>query len=406
MKLFGINEFSARLPGVLSFAITLLIVWSVLRHYTTEEIARRAVFLMLSSAVLFVVCGFVIVDLMVTMEVTGALFSYFAFTRENRPDVRARWSLLIFFMLALGFITKGPVTLVLFSLPILLWTLWFRQWHDIVDQNWYWGITLFAVITIPWFILAEQKNPGFLRYFFINENFLRFVTHEYGDKYGAGHEHVRGTALWMMLAAAVPWSIYILFRLFQERKRLPIKEAILCKEAAFFLCVFVANTLFWSMARQLLIAYLYPAVPAFAAWLSILISRNSRLSPGHDPLFRKTSLTICIGVIFAIPASVPLWSYQSTKSIIEKAHTLSSDETYTLYFVRRIPYSAYFYSNNIIAHPTESLEESMNYSLENTRTFYIAEKKYWIKLPDSYRQKVSILSQEKKYILFCTETKN
>lgn len=401
MKLFGINEFSARLPGVLSFAITLLIVWAVLRRYTTEEIGWRAVFLILSSAVLFVASGVVIVDMMVTMAVTGALFSYFAFTRENRSTVRRRWSVLVFVMLALGFMTKGPVAMVLFGLPVLLWTMWFGRWREILAQEWYWGITVFAVITVPWFILAEQKNPGFIRYFFVNENFLRFVVHEYGDKYGSGHEHIRGTALWMMLASAVPWSIYILYRLFEERKHFSFKTVFLYEGASLFLCVFAAITLFWVMARQLLIAYLFPAVPAFAAWLSILISRYPCLRAETDPIFKKTSIVIGWCIVLAILISISLTAHHSTKYIIKKAHTLSDGKQYGLYFVRRIPFSAYFYGNNhIIAHPNESNEESMNYYHENDPFLYVAEKKYWTELPDSYRQKVSILSEGGKYILY------
>ncbi len=406
MKLFGLNEFSARLPGILSFAITLLIVWAVLRRYTTEEIGWRAVFLILSSAVLFVASGVVIVDMMVTMTVTGALFSYFAFTRENRSTARRCWSVLVFVMLALGFMTKGPVAIVLFGLPVLLWTMWFGRWKEILVQEWYWGITLFAVIIVPWFILAEQKNPGFIRYFFVNENFLRFVVHEYGDKYGSGHEHIRGTALWMMLASAVPWSIYILYRLFEERKHLSFKALFLYEGASLFLCVFAANTLFWVMARQLLIAYLFPAVPAFAAWLSILISRYPCLRAQTDPIFKRTSIVIGWCIVLAILISIPLTAHHSTKYIIKKAHTFSDGKQYGLYFVRRIPYSAYFYdSNAIIAHPTESVEDSMNYPHSNNPLFYIAEKKYWTELPDSYRRTVSVLSEGSKYILYDVEQK-
>ena len=103
----------------------------------------------------------------------------------------------------------------------------------------------------------------------------------------------------------------------------------------------------------------------------------------------------------AILISIPLTAHHSTKYIIKKAHTFSEGKQYGLYFVRRIPYSAYFYdSNAIIAHPTESVEDSMNYPHSNNPLFYIAEKKYWTELPDSYRRTVSVLSEGSKYILY------
>lgn len=45
-----------------------------------------------------------------------------------------------------------------------------------------------------WFAACELRNPGFLPYFFVNENFLRFITPDYGDAYGNGHVYPRGAA--------------------------------------------------------------------------------------------------------------------------------------------------------------------------------------------------------------------
>jgi len=397
MKLFGINEFSARLPGVISFALTLLVIGVVLGKYMTQEIAWRAVFLCLSSVVLFVSSGIVIVDILLTMCITGALLGYYAFCRESNPAVQKRWSLLVFVMLGLGFMTKGPVAIVLFGLPVLLWTVWFRRWKEVLAQEWYWGITLFAVIVIPWFFLVEERNPGFLRYFFVNENFLRFTVHQYGDRYGSGHEHLRGAALWMMLLAAAPWSFYALYRGFQHRKQHLVKAILHDEELAFFLGVVVVNTLFWCLARQLLMTYLYAMVPVFAVGLSILMARYPQWTPPKDPLFKKTALIIGFALIIGIPL-FPLWSHRSAKNIVEKASEISKNQPASLYFIRRVPYSAYFYGNEtVIPHPDETVEAGL---VENKQRLYAAEKKYYNELPKEISRTIDVLSQDGVYVLF------
>ena len=378
MKIFGINEFSARLPGVISLAITLMLMWQVLRRYTTVEIAWRAVLLCVSSVVIFVSSGIVIVDIMLTMGLSGALFAYFAFSMETDRSIRRRWSLLVFVMLALGFMTKGPVVLVLFGLPVLVWTAWFHRYRDIVDYTWHLGLTIFFVIVLPWFLLAENQNPGFMKYFFVHENFLRFVTHDYGDKYGGGHEHIRGAAIWMMFVAASPWSFYLLYKLIKLKKQIHFKMVFCNEQLAFFITVVIVNTLFWSFARQLLITYLFPMVPLFAAWLAILVSRYPILAPPKDTLFKRCSLVIGFVTIATIVIASPFtYHLTSTKSVIKKATDSPDAHGCSLYFVRHVPYSAYFYGNDkVIPHSKETVEASLKNIAQKSHLLGIAKKKY------------------------------
>lgn len=65
--------------------------------------------------------GIVAVDMVFSACVAGSLLAYFAFQCEPERSSRRRWSLLVFLLLAAGFLTKGPVALVLFGLPVLIW---------------------------------------------------------------------------------------------------------------------------------------------------------------------------------------------------------------------------------------------------------------------------------------------
>lgn len=401
MKVFGVNEFSARLPGLLSLAVTLSLMWHILRKYAGEAVAWRAVFVLLSSVVIFVSSGVVIVDVMIMMSVAGSLLSYYAFSMEPKQTVRKHWSLLIFLMLAIGFMTKGPVAIALFAMPVLTWTAWFRRWKDLKDHAWLSGSVLFLVMVTPWFTLCEIKNPGFIRYFFIHENFLRFVTHEYGDKYGSGHEHLRGTAIWMMIVAACPWSIDIFCKLVHHRKDISFKKIFGDERLAFFLCSVLVNTLFWSLAHQLLITYLFPMVPLFAVWLAMLISRCPNLESPQDVLFKKAALIISGSIIVIFAAITPFFSqYRSTKSIIYKAGQLYPASS-KLYFVRSVPYSAYFYSENkVIPHPNEIIETSIKTGLLDENTVFVAKIDDYEDIFESKHYLLSFQERYGKYVLF------
>ena len=400
IKVFGVSEFSVRLPGFLSLVVTLFLMWKVLARYADQTIAWRSVFMLVSSVVIFVSSGIVIVDVMVMMSVAGALLGYYAFMMEPEASVRKRWSLLIFVMLSIGFMTKGPVTLVLFGLPVLVWTGWFRRWRDLKDHAWIWGSVLFLIMTVPWFVLCEKENPGFLRYFFVNENFLRFVIHEYGDKYGSGHEHIRGTAIWMMVVAACPWSFYAFYKLIQHRKQISFKAVLCQEELAFFLCVVVVNTLFWSLARQLLISYLFPMVPLFAVWLAMLVSKYPVLKPNKDTLFKNNA---CIIVISVVTVFVFISTYmngrRSTKLVIDQA--IESYPTCRVYFLRQVPFSAYFYGGDkVIPHPKELVGESVRKGLMGNDTVFVAKLRYYERLFEHHPYRVSFKERYGEYVIF------
>jgi hypothetical protein len=74
------------------------------------------------------------------------------------------------------------------------------------------------VIVVPYFWLVELRQPGFLKYFLINENIMRFLVQEYGDRYGAGRETFRGMALIWMWVVMLPWSFFLLFFRSREAK--------------------------------------------------------------------------------------------------------------------------------------------------------------------------------------------
>jgi len=106
--------------------------------------------------------------------------------------------------LGLGFVTKGPIALVLPALGILPLA-WQRRGEWPRPGAWIAaGAFLFAVFGLGWYVLAWLRlGEGPLAYFFLSENLERFA----GSRYDAGQP------VWFYLptylAEGAPWSLFL-----------------------------------------------------------------------------------------------------------------------------------------------------------------------------------------------------
>lgn len=131
---------------------------------------------------------------------------------EAAAATRRRWLWLAAIAVALGFLTKGPVAIVLLALVVgpVIWLerwrargtrpAWPVRWLDL-------GIAAALVIAIvaPWFVLATDANGWqFLRAFFVGENVDRFLT----DRFNAAQPS------WyygpVIAGGFLPWSPFLL----------------------------------------------------------------------------------------------------------------------------------------------------------------------------------------------------
>jgi 4-amino-4-deoxy-L-arabinose transferase len=109
---------------------------------------------------------------------------------------------LVLFWLALagGMMTKGPVGVVVPMLVAMATLLWLRQPRRIAALGWLWGLPLFAVVALPWFLVVAAHFD--LWGFFIGrETVGRFFT----------SVHKRNEPFWFFFAVLpvglLPWTL-------------------------------------------------------------------------------------------------------------------------------------------------------------------------------------------------------
>jgi 4-amino-4-deoxy-L-arabinose transferase-like glycosyltransferase len=388
-RLFGMNEFALRFPSLLSafFLVTLMIV--VLRRYVDRNLAFPAALILSSGVLFFILAGAVVVDMSLAFCVAGAILSYQAFLAEKAKVRKRFWSLCVFTLLALGFLIKGPIAVVLFGIPVFLWTFIQRRWNTLKDHGWWMGIFIFLFITVPWFWLAENRNPGFLKYFFLNENLLRFVTHRYGDLYGSGRTQPYGAAAVMLFLAGLPWTLACAILLLKQHRWKWLGSFFKDERTSLFTFALVGMTLFLCFARQLIMPYVLPILPFFAIWSAVFLEKSG--------VSRATMMRFSVALVilygFVHPLALPLVEKKfSTRGIVKLARNKieHSGLNNGLIFVHNIPYSAYFYGQDlIIPYENEGTEFAVLQGLNSGKNYlYTVKRKYRSEIPPSLLDKL------------------
>jgi 4-amino-4-deoxy-L-arabinose transferase-like glycosyltransferase len=175
--------------------------------------------------------------------------------------------------LGLGFLTKGPVALLLpgFGLALLLWQRRAAV-RSLSGKGLGLAVLLFAVMGFGWFVvLLTRLGWDPLEYFFLHENLERFAGDTYDD----------GRAAWYYLvtylAEGLPWSLVLLAALARDLRRVPQEPG---RDGARLLAAWVGLMLVpLSLSRGKLDYYLLPLYPAVSLIVGRYLSRPSWSRP-------------------------------------------------------------------------------------------------------------------------------
>jgi len=270
-RTFGMEEWSSRLPSFISALGIIFAIFFFTRRLFGNPEAIAAALISLSSLMFFFLAGASVTDVTLSFFVTlGTIFLY-RFVAS--PEVSTKWIYASAMSAALAFLCKGPIGIILIGLPILIFSVFRRDFAWMKRVPWIFVLVLFLMVVIPWFALNEIRNPGSLRYFFWNENIARYLFEDYGDKYGSGHIHTYGTS-WLMLALTFcPWTLVLATKLLKgDRLALSalFKEE---KSLVFILSWAVASPLFFTFVKQLHAMYILPSFPPLAIMTAVLLLR-------------------------------------------------------------------------------------------------------------------------------------
>ena len=360
----GISEFSARLPHFICGLITSYMVFRFTKSLTNKNSAIFSLLILTSSLGFILAIGMVMTDSALLMAYTLAMVCYWQCYSQKDKVVSGH---LFFVALALGMLIKGPVAGVLIGISLVCWSVWQGCFKVAIKRlPWLTGILVFLLLTLPWYIWAEIRTPGFLEYFILGEHVQRFLVAGWqGDLYGTAHVKPRGIIWLYWLICASPWSFIALGLLVKKYRgiELPQNKYQVQGINKYLICWMISPLLLFSLAGNILPIYV---LPGFSA-LAVLIALNCQLTKANN-YFALVSLVLLTIIIIVL--SLGLVNKKSEAQLLGIDRSFSQNTQ--LYYWKKRPFSAQFYSKGQ-AQLLES-KDRLNNLLESGETFYIAIK--------------------------------
>jgi 4-amino-4-deoxy-L-arabinose transferase-like glycosyltransferase len=208
-KVLGVNEFSTRLPMVLSVMLLGVLAFCWGRRAFGERTGIYGGLFVYTCAGVYLFTRVLIPDVLLSLLIAAAM--YFFLTALEVGAAAWRWYA-GYAMMALGVLTKGLIALVFPGGAAFFFLLVTGEWRRWREFRLFSGLALFLAIAAPWHILAGLRNPGtaehhgFFWFYFVNEHYLRFL----GRRYPRDYSKLPATLYWTLhLVWLFPWSLYL-----------------------------------------------------------------------------------------------------------------------------------------------------------------------------------------------------
>lgn len=259
-KLFGISDFTSRIPNTLIASGSVALMYHlVYRIKESTHIAVTSAILLFGALQFWYISHAVITDgflFFFSLAIFG--YSYLAFTKNDKHSMVKAYA-----AAALAVVTKGPVGIVLPGLILLLFIA--ARWFTQKDKDEYslakditllfnpLGILLFIVLASPWYIAMYLiHGQEFISGFLGLHNMERAFVSEH-PKFNVWYYY-----LIIVPLALLPWTPAVIYRL----KNITWKNNFYLLGAIWFVVI----VLFYSLVATKYITYTLPAIIPCLIW--------------------------------------------------------------------------------------------------------------------------------------------
>jgi 4-amino-4-deoxy-L-arabinose transferase-like glycosyltransferase len=198
---FGLSEWSARLPSALAGFLSVLLIYELGRRMFGRATG------LLAGLILPSVAQFAMLTHAATPDSTLLacnLLAFLLFWSGHLNGSRTWWRTMAIGS-ALGFLTKGPIGVVLPGIVVAWYFAWNGELRRLFSVRFFLSAFIFALIAGPWYGIVSSETRGeWLKAFIAKENVDRFLNPM--DR----HEGFPGYYLAVMTVMYSPWSAFLI----------------------------------------------------------------------------------------------------------------------------------------------------------------------------------------------------
>lgn len=268
LKVFGNTEFAANLVNALMGLMTCVVVFFAISRLFGSLQGLFSALILGTSAIFFVLARVATLDMTLTLFLTTALLCFLLANKELSKSARRNYLWLMYICAALATMTKGLIGIVFPGCIILFWVLICNEWSKLKNYCIPVGILIFLIITLPWHILVQYRNPEFFNFYFLEQHFLRYFT-----------DYAGRSQVWWFLPATViggffPWIFWLPQAI---RVNLPGSWRQNCKQHKneLFLVIWAAFIyIFYTFSNSQLLPYTLPILPPLAILTGNYLTAN------------------------------------------------------------------------------------------------------------------------------------
>ena len=212
MKVFGVNEFSARFPNAICGIITLVLIFKIGKQIFNEYFARIWVMVYLGTFVTFLYFESGIIDPWFNLFIFLAIYYFYSLTTSIQVN-RLKQATLTGVFLGLAVLTKGPVAILIALLTYVVFVVLNRFRFFINGKEFMFFFAATLIVCFAWFgIDLIQNGPSFLIEF-LQRQIAIFSTND------ADHGEPFFYHWWVLLLGCFPASIFFMKGMFVQVER-------------------------------------------------------------------------------------------------------------------------------------------------------------------------------------------
>ncbi|NKI25770.1 glycosyltransferase family 39 protein [Arenibacter sp. 6A1] len=173
-QIFGINEYGARFFLSVALVFQLLLVFKISKLLFNDlKVALAAAIIYFSFPIVLIAARVLTTDAYMATFVIWSVYWILCYKRNRAP----RYLYGFFIVLALAFLTKGPVAVLPVAIFLVVWKVLYKETISLTIHH-YLGFVLCLLLSSSWFLAVMTNTPHFLDYLINDQIIARSLSAE------------------------------------------------------------------------------------------------------------------------------------------------------------------------------------------------------------------------------------